>query len=344
MRVLVVPHSAPAAERAEALFAGRPGVETAGGRRALAVLAARRPDLVYLVDVGSTTAAAAVTARALRIPVVVDTGDVVYELLRSTGRRSRAGLVVVRAAEQATLASAAHVVVRGAAHAELLAPKPTTFAPDLAPPDAHPVDGSSIREQLGLAGAFVVGLVGSLHRAPRLGITYGWDLVEALSHTDPRVAALVVGDGDGREELEARARALGVADRCRFVGRIPTAKVSQWIGAMDAAISTQTADLVGAVRTTGKLPLYLACGCPVLASDVGEAHRLLAPLGWTIPYHEVVDHGYPARLAARIDEWSADGAGARRREQAVAVHREHFDADEIRERVWQAVVSVAGAG
>ena len=132
---------------------------------------------------------------------------------------------------------------------------------------------------------------------------------------------------------------LGVADRCRFAGTVPATEVAEWVGAMDVAVTTQTNDPVGAVRTTGKLPLYLACGCPVLASDVGEAHRLLGPLGWTIRYDGTVDPGYPPRLAEALEELRSDPSELdRRRRQAVELHREHFDRHVIRARV-RAVVS-----
>jgi glycosyltransferase involved in cell wall biosynthesis len=213
-----------------------------------------------------------------------------------------------------------------------------TFIPDLAPPDARPVPGAAIRARLGLESAFVVGLVGSYNPAPRLGITYGWDLIEALAQTPPEVCALLVGSGDGIAQLETRARELGVLARCRFPGEVPLAQLYEWVGAMDVAISTQTNNDVGAVRTTGKLPIYLACGCPVLATHVGEAARLLGPLGWTVPYRGVVDRGYPARLAEAIRAWSRTPEDAgRRREQALRVCRENFAADLHRGRALEIV-------
>jgi glycosyltransferase involved in cell wall biosynthesis len=143
-----------------------------------------------------------------------------------------------------------------------------------------------------------------------------------------------VGDGDGLEDLQARARAHGVEDRIRFVGRVGSDEVDHYIAAMDVALSTQSNDAVGAVRTTGKLPLYLSCGAPVLATHVGEAIDLLAPLGWTVPYDGVVDPGYPARLAAVIGDWAQDPAAmARRREEALALSRSAFDRDEMRARL-----------
>jgi glycosyltransferase involved in cell wall biosynthesis len=294
-----------------------------------------RPAAVYLIDVGVSTTLCAVLARALGAFVVLDTGDLAFELARSLGTRSRLGLGAVWLGEQLAIASSHHVVIRGRAHAGYIRQRPTTYVPDLPPPGAGPMDGSRLRAELGLADSFVVGLVGSLSLAPRLGIAYGWDLIEALPQTPPRVVALIVGDGDGRTLLERRSEELAVADRCRFVGRVPSDKVAEWIAVMDVGVSTQTNDPVGTVRTTGKLPLYLACGCPVLASDVGEARRLLRPLGWTVPYEGVVDRQYPRRLAAVISQWASDSAGsqASRARQAGALARTAFDAREMRGRV-----------
>ena len=123
-------------------------------------------------------------------------------------------------------------------------------------------------------------------------------------------------------------------DRCRFVGRVPADEAHLYASAMNAAISTQTNDVVGRVRTTGKLPLYLACGCPVIASDVGEAAILLGPHGWTLSYGGVVDESYPARLAALIEDWRSDPAGeAERRRIARQIFEAEFDAEEMRERL-----------
>ena len=341
-RVLVIAHSTDALVRGEQLFEARDDVRIIGPTRgprgaatAARALPSVRPSVVYLIDVGVSTTVCAVLARALRAFVILDTGDLAYELARSMGGRSRAGIAAIWLGERLAIACAHHVVVRGQAHANFIRHRPTTFAPDLAPPSARPVDGSRLRSELGLTDRFVVGLVGSLNLAPRLGTSYGWDVVEALPHTPPNVAALIVGDGEGRQVLKGRASELGVADRCRFVGRVPPEHVAEWIAVMDVGISTQSNDAIGMVRTTGKLPLYLACGCPVLASDVGEARRLLGPLGWTVPYEGAVDRQYPRRLAAIVSQWASDSAGARasRAEQAGALARTAFDAGEMRSRV-----------
>jgi glycosyltransferase involved in cell wall biosynthesis len=341
MRTLVLAHSSPAAVRGQQLFGSRDGVRIVqsgagwrGGLRALWAVSIHRPKVVYLVDLGIGTAVAAMAARATRRHVIVDTGDLVYELERSRGGRSLLGLAAVLVGERLALSSAHHVVVRGREHQRVLSGKPTTFAPDLAPPGAEPRDGATVRAQMGLERRFVVGLVGTLRFAPRLGVCYGWDLVDALKHTPEYVAGLIVGSGEGIEILRARAAELQVAHRCVIVGPVPVEDIAEWIGAMDVALSTQTNDAVGAVRTTGKLPLYLACGCPVLASHVGEAARLLGPLGWTLPYQGVVDRSYPNRLAQTISSWASEPeAMSGRRQTARRLYEQAFERDEIRNRV-----------
>ena len=349
-RMVVVAHSSVGRGRAHDLFGNLPGVEVvfagpgaAGVRRALRAVAGRRA-LVYLVDTGMSTTVAAVAARLCGKRVVLDTGDLAFGLARSTGRRSFTSLFVVAVGERLALRAADHVVVRGRAHARYVR-RPTTFAPDLAPRGTRPRDRETTRAVLGLSDAFVVGLVGSLVHAPRSGLSYGWDLVEALALTPEHVHGLIIGDGDAKPRLEARARELGVRQRCHFLGRIPPERVDAFVSAMDAGISTQTNDAVGSVRTTGKLPLYLACGCPVLASDVGEAHAVLGPLGWTVPYHGRVDRRYPARLAEAITAWAGDPeGGAARRRMALRVHADTYDADAVSAKVLAALEDVLARG
>ena len=133
----------------------------------------------------------------------------------------------------------------------------------------------------------------------------GWELVEALAllPAELPITGIVVGDGPGRACLEAARERLDLGDRLRLVGRVPHEDVSRWMNVFDVGLSTQTDDPIGWGRTTAKLPEYLACGTPVLCTDVGEAHRLLAESGQTLPYHGMRDSGYPQRLAERLADW-----------------------------------------
>lgn len=333
--VLAVCQSQAAVERAVRLL-GPLGAAVVGPghlRSALKLIARREQPVVYLIDVGKTTLAAALVARLRRTPWIIDTGDRAYELARTTGSHGRLERQLIKVGERFLLKGACRVVVRGHGHLEFVRRTRAEVIRDLAPANAGPLDHVAAKKALGLEDRFVVGLVGSLVYAPRLGTSYGWDIVEALPLCPNDVVALVVGDGDGRARLEARAEQLGVAGRCRFVGRVDAEDVARLIAAMDVGVSTQTNNSVGMVRTTGKLPLYLACGLPVLATAVGEAELLLGPMGWTLPYTGEVDPQYPGRLADAIRRWRSDPEGASaRRDAALAIHRSAFDVEELRNR------------
>ena len=120
---------------------------------------------------------------------------------------------------------------------------------------------------------------------------------------------------------------LGVEDRIVFAGRRPLAELPEILSACDVCLSTQTNDIPGNVRTTGKLPLYLACGRYVLASRVGEAARVL-PGEMLVPYEGTVDKEYPSRLAERVRALAAAPSrlslGAQRhRDRATALRLRH---------------------
>ena len=159
-----------------------------------------------------------------------------------------------------------------------------------------------LRKTFGLESRFVVGLVGNIHYNPLHQLFYGWELAAALAKlpADLPITGVVVGDGPGRDVLEAARARLGLGNRLQLVGRVPHSEVPLWMNVFDVALSTQTDDPVGWGRTTAKLPEYLACGTPVLCTDVGEAHRWLKPSGQTLPYTGLRDEDYPERLADRL--------------------------------------------
>jgi len=343
--LLVVAHSFSGAVRALQILPGAKvvlaGAGPRGVARAMRAVARHHTKCVWLVDTGQSTCAAGLVARVLNRGVVVDTGDAAFALARSVGGRSARGLLAVGIGERLMLYLADHIVVRGHQHIRYLPHRRATVIPDLPPPGIGPVDARHVKAEWKLEEQFVVGLVGSLAFAPRRGVSYGWDLVESLPQCRNDVVALIVGDGDGRAWLEQRARDLGVHDRCRFVGRVADLRIAEFVSAMDVAISTQSTDIVGQVRTTGKLPLYLSCGTPVIASHSGEAIRILGPVGWTLPYEGVVDRSYPGRLARAIEQARQERSQhTLRRATALRLAEAAFDRTGFRERAQQVLVAV----
>jgi len=303
------------------------------------------PDVVYVLDMG----VAGVLAGAWRTlgrstPLVIDTGDAIAALARSSGMRGPLGLLATSALERFSLRAADHIVVRGTFHRELLAKRriDATVIPDGVNLGVFsPRDGSAMRRALDLGDGLVVGLVGSSVWSPTLGIAYGWDLIEMLAHLrDLPVRGLLVGDGSGIEHLRERARVLGVQDRVVFAGRRPLAELPEILSACDVCLSTQSNDIPGNVRTTGKLPLYLACGRYVLASRVGEAARVL-PGEMLVPYEGTVDKGYPSRLAERVRALAAAPSRLTLGGGGVTIARQHFDYDMLAGRLDTVLTTVA---
>jgi glycosyltransferase involved in cell wall biosynthesis len=264
------------------------------------------PEVVYVINTAMPGALLACWWRLRRgVPFVLDTGDVIGTMARSAGTAPLWKRLCLRLGESLTERLAHAIVVRGTEHERYLVGR--RREPVLVLRDGYceatvtSAQVEALRRQLGLEHVFVVGVLGSLIHSPRLNICYGWDLIDALAKLrDLPIHGIIVGDGNGRRWLEARARQLGVAHRVTFCGRVPYQDVPLYVRLFDIALSTQTNNLAGRVRTTGKLPEYMAAERFILASKVGEAARLL-PDSMLIEYRGEVDNEYPQKLATRIE-------------------------------------------
>jgi len=301
-------------------------------RHFLDTLRAARPDIVYIVDPIYAAVAAIWLYRAThRTRVVVDTGDLVYELAREMGKLGRAELAIVNWAEQTALHMADAIIVRGSFHRELLLQRGYSRVEVI--PDGvdceqfFPMDVSGWRAAIGLRpGDIAIGTVGTLNWNMRRKICYGWDLVEALALLrDLPVRGVLIGDGDGLAILKARAQELGIAKRVIFTGRISYAHLARYINALDIALLTQPVSPISNVRTTGKLPLFLACDRYILASRVGEVARVLVP-EMLLPYDGIGrDENYPLRMAEKIRALARAPKRLRLRGRGVGIARKYFD-------------------
>jgi len=139
----------------------------------------------------------------------------------------------------------------------------------------------------GIAGTAPVRLicVGALIARKGQGIA-----IEALARLPiPDAELLLVGDGPDRAALAARARALGVADRVRFLGRRPHEDLPGLLAsARVMVLPTASEGLANAWVES------LACGTPVVTCDVGGAR-------------EAIDRPAAGRLVARAPDAIAAG-------------------------------------
>ena len=182
-----------------------------------------------------------------------------------------------------------------------------------------------------------IGLIGNCVWSPVRRTCYGWELVELVRLLRDRlpgrpVRGVMIGDGSGIAVLRGRCAEYGIAADVVFAGRLPYHVLPERLRMFDICLSTQTNDVIGNVRTTGKLPLYLAAGRFVLASRVGEAARVLPP-EMLVDYHGSSDPDYPARLADRVVRLLAAGTDFSFRPECVALAREHFDYDRLASRL-----------
>jgi glycosyltransferase involved in cell wall biosynthesis len=304
-------------------------------------LVGARPALCWIFDMGFSGVLAAGFYRMFsRCRVVVDTGDAIYELARSIGTRSRLGVWLTKLLEQYSFAISDGVVVRSHPHQELLARQDVEAdaipdGVDLNQFQVQPAE--DLRRSLGLDGAVVVGILGSLIWNDRFETCYGAEVIEVVHQLrDKPVKGLVIGDGNGLERLKARCAALGITDRMVFTGRVNYDELPRYLNLMDVCISTQSNDPVGQVRTSGKLPLYLACGRFVLATEVGEAARVLPP-EMLVTYNGANDPQYPARLVERMRELLDQPGRLRQPALSVAIARQHFDYDDLARRVGRTI-------
>lgn len=274
---------------------------------------------IYGIDLGFPQAPLAAvrkrTARGFRL--VFEIGDPMQPLLKGQGRRG-AEVAVASAMDRKLPWMADALVFRGSylydwfrnLNPERPLP-PSLWLPDGVDTTRFYYDRNSneialLRSKYNLNGQFVVGLVGSIHYNTAHHLFYGWEMVEALAMipANRNITGVIVGDGPGRPILENAIAERNLTDRIRVVGRVPHEQVPHWMNLFDAALSTQTDDPVGWGRTTAKLPEYLACGTPVICSDVGEAHRFLRTSGQTLHYKGMKDASYPECLAGRLIQLS----------------------------------------
>ena len=177
----------------------------------------------------------------------------------------------------------------------------------------------------------VCGVVGSLQWTPRQAYCYGLELVEMLPYLAREdISVLIVGDGDGRAQLEARVPP-SMRSRVVFTGRVPEDEVVDTLNAMDVGFITQTLDDLGLYRLTTKLPEYLAAGLPVAMSPNPGYFDYAQNAGWALPAHHPANPAFHRACAAWLDTLSWD-AIEKRRAIAPELAEKYFDYKVVRPR------------
>lgn len=162
----------------------------------------------------------------------------------------------------------------------------------------------ALRGELGFdAGAFIVGAVGRLDPIKNYGLLL--DAVATLRRTagatsSRPLAVWFVGDGPEEASLRERAKAQGVEDVVRLLGR--RSDVPRLLAAMDVFVLTSLRE-----GMSNAILEAMACGVPVIATDVGGNREMIVDgrTGW------LIESGDAAALASAIGRLAGDAAARR---------------------------------
>lgn len=139
----------------------------------------------------------------------------------------------------------------------------------------HPLDRSACRQKLRIDPTIkVAGFVGTF--VPHQGLKYLIDSSSLILEKCPDVTFLLVGDGPSREDMVDMIQAMGLMNHFLFAGAVPRDKVVFFINAMDVCVAPFTRKRNERIGLSPlKIYDYLACGKPVVASDIRGVGDLL---------------------------------------------------------------------
>jgi teichuronic acid biosynthesis glycosyltransferase TuaC len=146
-------------------------------------------------------------------------------------------------------------------------------------------DRATARAALGIEGPILL-LVGNL--IARKGQALA---IETLHHLREGTL-LLAGGGPDREALEEKVRALGMVGRVRMLGPVPQELLPMLYGAASVTLSLSDEEGLANVQLES-----LACGTPVVATDIGGAREAIGS-----PAAGRVVEAKPVAIAAAVEE------------------------------------------
>ena len=169
-------------------------------------------------------------------------------------------------------------------------------------------DGPDMRATFGLAGRRLVLSVGRF--VPIKNMALLLDALARMRQVDPAVHLLLVGEGPEQRALERQAARLGVDSAVSFAGYVPQDQMAPYYRAADVFALASEFDNSPSVVLEA-----MACGVPVVASDVGGVAEYVR----TDRGGSLVPRGDAPAMARALGQWLGD---ADRRRAASAFNRQ----------------------
>jgi len=253
------------------------------GQRLDYVVRQVEPDLIHAHSPVLNALPALKIGRKYGIPVVyeirafwedaaVDHGTTTQDSLRYQATRRLETRAIQRADHVFTICEGlrSDIVARG------ISPDKVTVIPNAvdvsafqlaAPPDP------ALQAQLGLAGATVIGFVGSFYAYEGLDLLVA--ALPQLRHARPDIKLLLVGGGDQEPRLRQQASQLGVTDHVVFAGRVPHQDVHRYYDLIQVLAYPRRPMRLTELVTPLKPLEAMAQGQLFVASDVGGHRELI---------------------------------------------------------------------
>jgi len=174
------------------------------------------------------------------------------------------------------------------------------FRPDL--------DGSVIRERLGLQGQRVLAFTGRL--VPHKGVDV---ILRALRELPRDVSLLLVGHGPRLTHLQGLAHRLGVESRVRFCTEVSDDELPLYLRAADVFVFPSQNRLEGFGLVVAEA---MASGLPVIIADMPGVREVIEPGKEGLLVEPLIAHDLVARILELLDDpgrRAEMGAAARRR-------------------------------
>jgi glycosyltransferase involved in cell wall biosynthesis len=135
-------------------------------------------------------------------------------------------------------------------------------------PPATDEQKAEVRARLGVGDAPLAIYVGHIPRGSDMDLAI--EAMARLADQLPEARLVIAGLGDGLPDLQAKAEALGIADRVIFPGWIPREQVSLYVAATDIAVNPYRDTLINRSKCAVKGVIAMAMGKAVVSTRVGQ--------------------------------------------------------------------------
>lgn len=219
-----------------------------------------------------------------RVPLVLEVRDLWPDYLAGMGTvRSKVAMRGIFAAERAMLRRAEHVVVvtesfrtrvieKGTAPERVdVVPNGVDTALYYAADEEPPIQALRRRD-----GELIVGYLGNFGASQDLGSVL--EAAALLEAADPRIRVVMAGEGTTAEQVQARARELGLK-RTTIHPPIPRTRTRAFYNACDVCLVPLAPFPILQETIPSKIFEVMACERPVVASVGGEAARIVQQSG-----------------------------------------------------------------